>query len=185
MNNSASRFFQIFVKTLPGQTINLDVDSRMDTGTVKELIQREEGTPPDQQRLVFGGMQLEDHLTLSDYNISKESILHLVLRLRGGMFHFTSGRQDFSTIPTSSAEAIQSLLTLKLKNPNKIQQSPCELQHSLLQARTILSTLYHEISTYGVSHNTPDIKTIIFPTSTENEDSSDSEEDDDDLSNNQ
>ena len=171
---------------MTGQTIHLEVDSRMDTGTVKELIQHKEGTPPDQQRLVFGGMQLEDHPTLSDYNISKESVLHLVLRLRGGMYHCTSGRRDFSHISESGAEAIRSLLTLKLKDLNDIQQSPCELQDSLLQARTILSTLYHEISTYGVPHNTPDIKTIIFPTSTENEGSSDSEEDDDDdLSNNQ
>ena len=116
--NKDTKQFQIFVKTLTDKTMTLDVNAYDTIGNIKTKIQDKEHTPPGQLRLTHSSKDLEDSRTLSDYNIQKETTIHLLLRLQGGAAAATTA-DEFNAMFDDMKEEMEALKEALVQSPRR------------------------------------------------------------------
>jgi len=107
--------FPIQIRSLTGKHTPINVHHKMIVSELKRMIEKIDQTPFDQQRLVYNGKQLEDNRTLDYYNIQKDTIVHIILRIRGGMFHETSARKDFELVQCAPLQLCYTIEELEEK----------------------------------------------------------------------
>jgi ubiquitin len=138
---------QVFVKLLDGTCITVKINPQSTIDNLKSGIHEQTEILPSKQRLIFAGKQLEDGQTLNDYNVQKEHTIHLVMRLRGGMYHATSGRSDLHVSFPLNIKVANTNISIDLlvhegititqlcqliKQGAKAQRKQCELENRVL-----------------------------------------------------
>ena len=137
--------------------------------------------PIREQRLLFNEKLLHEGHTLAKYNIQDEDVIYLFKDQRGGMYHLTSGRQDFDTLTYHAADAIRNVMSFNLGDMKYAHHlSSVKLQEFILQARVVLANLYRKIEENYLYKDISDLKNSILPTY--NDDGDSSSNDDDDMS---
>ena len=120
--------------------------------------------------LAYRGRSLEDERTLAEYDIREGSIIYVSQKLRGRMYHFTTGRQDFRKLPFESAIAIHETLAFQFADVNNLNHSTLtELQESILKAQDVLSMLLAQIGAYPSPNNLPNVASILQPSKIDDE----------------
>ena len=148
----------------------------MNIEVFRRRIEAYEGVPPDDQRLIFAGQNLEDGRTLESYNIKKEATVHLTARLRGGMYHFTSGRQNFFAMPPGSAAVVENVMKFQIYDPKYIEKMPIdELQQFVLDGQALLEILRTQTAEFITNSNLPVLKNILSERPNMETDSNESE----------
>lgn len=148
---------------------------------LKAMIYERDGIPSDQQCVIHAGEQLEDERTLTNYNIFKKTTMCLVLRLRAGMYHETSGRRGFNKLSYPDAMAIKKVLAFQFKDEQQSNHLTApQLQNSILETQNLLLMLLNEIKDYALPQTVPSLRAILVPITVDSdEDESDSDDSND------
>lgn len=152
----------IFVELFQGKRMLVKYNPSVTIKQIKMKINYREEIAVNEIRLLYRAVVLKNEQTLADYDIREGSSIYFSPKLCGGMYHLTSGRQDFQKLPFESAMAIKETLAFQFTDVNNLNQlTMIELQESILNAQNVLFTLLNQIQEYSSPDNLPNVSRIL------------------------